>query len=99
MRATFVPSALDPRSHLPRRPPHARRWDKLGSSSLNEKPDEEEDHTHAYVPQFEVTGQGLHYRTTVTLEEGEAALARSAAPLGREQVLAMWRAGPEKPCP
>lgn len=41
----------------------------MGSSALNEKPDEEEDRSKGYVPQYAVTGQGLHYR--LAIEEGE----------------------------
>lgn len=44
-------------------------WDKMGSSALNEKPDEQEDKSRAYVPQYDVTGQGLHYRMPEDKEE------------------------------
>ncbi|GBF92554.1 hypothetical protein Rsub_05168 [Raphidocelis subcapitata] len=48
------------------RPRDARKyswWDKMGSSALNEKPDEDDrDGGRGYVPQFAAAGQELHYR-------------------------------------
>ncbi|KAI8470944.1 MAG: P-loop containing nucleoside triphosphate hydrolase protein [Monoraphidium minutum] len=40
-------------------------WDKMASSMLNERPDEAEDRSRGYVPQYDVTGQGLHYRVSL----------------------------------
>lgn len=55
------------------------RWDKMGSSMLNEKPDEPEDHGHGYVPQYDVTGQGLRYRMSL---EGESSVLGPAGSCG-----------------
>lgn len=46
-----------------------QRWDKMGSSALNEKPDEEPSDDHkGYVPQFGVTGQEMHYHMEQEVE-------------------------------
>jgi hypothetical protein len=55
----------------------------MGSSALNEKPDEEEEDRHkGYVPQFDVTGQGIRYHleaATAGATAGDAAAAAVAA--------------------
>lgn len=42
------------------------RWDKMGSSALNQKPDEVEEKNKGYVPQYNLTGQGMHYRMPIS---------------------------------
>jgi hypothetical protein len=55
------------------------RWDKMGSSSLNDKPDTDEVKAKGYTPQYAVTGQGLRYRVSA---DGGGDDAKSARPLG-----------------
>lgn len=54
---------LDAYRRKPARPKYTW-WSKMSSSVLNERPDEARrpDDSKGYVPQYGVTGQGIHYR-------------------------------------
>jgi hypothetical protein len=68
------------------------RWDKLGSSALNERPDEEAaPKTKGYAPQYAVTGQGLHYRMPAS--QGGAVGLYVPAQETCMQVRSMWGGG------
>jgi len=64
----------------------------MNSSALNEKPDEQEDHTQAYTPQFAVTSQGLHYHLGADGADDPAQVTAQAEAAREEGPLAVHAA-------